>query len=202
MTNDNMALTPDGLRSFNRWHLIVGLILLLLLFLLPALFGIGPNTWRQCAAAAAPVAAAPAVEAAPAAPAAPAPAPSPAPATAPAAPAPAVQATAASPAAPPAAKLYFRTASFTAPADAEAKLASVVGFLKANPSAAALVSGFHDSRGNPVSNETLAHNRARTVRGLLESAGISKERIEMAKPQQTTGDGNNAEARRVEVSIR
>lgn len=204
MTNDNLALTPSGLRSFNRWHLILGLILLLLLFLLPRLFGIGPNTWRQCAAgAAAPVAAAPAVEAAPAAP-APAPAPAPVPAPAPMAAAAPVTAPAAAavPAAPPAVKLYFRTASFTVPNDAAAKLAPVVDYLKANPSAVAVISGFHDPRGRKATNEELAHNRARSVRGVLESAGIAKERFDMAKPQETTGNGNDAEARRVEVSVR
>ena len=42
------TMTPDSLRSFNRWHLIMALILLALLLLLPWTLGIGPNSWRDC----------------------------------------------------------------------------------------------------------------------------------------------------------
>ena len=185
MSNDNLALTPDGLRAYNRWHLILAAILLLLLFLLPAFFGIGPGSWRQCGA--------PAVTAAPAA----APAPTPAPAPVAAAP----QAAAAVHA-PPAAKIYFASAATELPADSAAKLADIVAYLKANPKAVAVLSGYHDPRGSKETNEQLALNRARAVRASLEAAGIAKERIDMAKPQVTTGSGPDEEARRVEVSVR
>ena len=191
MTHDNLALTPDGLRAYNRWHLILAAALLLLLFLLPALFGIGPGSWRQCGA--------PAVAAAPAAMAtAPAPAPAPTPAPAPAE---APKAAAAVPAPSPV-KIHFASASTDLPADAAGKLQATVAYLKANPRAVAVLSGFHDPRGNQASNEELALNRARAVRAALEAAGIPKERVDMAKPQVTAGSGPNEEARRVEVSVR
>ncbi len=187
MSNDNLALTPDGLRAYNRWHLILAAILLLLLFLLPAFFGIGPGSWRQCGAPAVTAAAAPA--------AAPAPAPAPAPVAAAPRAAAAVQA-------PPAAKIYFASAATELPADSGAKLADIVTYLKANPTAVAVLSGYHDPRGSKETNELLALNRARAVRASLEAAGIAKERIDMAKPQVTTGSGPDEEARRVEVTVR
>ncbi len=186
MNHDNLALTPDGLRAYNRWHLILAAALLLLLFLLPALFGIGPGSWRQCGAPA--VAAAPAAAVVPA----PTPAPAPAPADAPKAAAPA----------PSAVKIYFASASTDLPADAAGKLQAIADHLKANPQAMAVLSGFHDPRGNQASNEELALNRARAVRAALEAAGIPRERVDMAKPQVTAGSGPNEEARRVEVSVR
>ncbi len=193
MSNDNLALTPSGLRSFNRWQLILAAILALLLFLLPALFGIGPNSWKQCGTPAVPAAVAPVV--------APTPAPAPAPVVAAPAPAPVPEPAPALPPPPPAAKVYFGSDKFNLPATAGATLAPVVEYLKANGSAKALISGFHDPRGDKAYNEELAHNRARSVRGALEGAGIAKDRIDMAKPAETTGTGNNPEARRVEVSV-
>jgi outer membrane protein OmpA-like peptidoglycan-associated protein len=187
MSNDNLALTPSGLRSFNKWHWILSLLLLALLFVLPWFFNIGPNSWKtDCAPK--PVVAAPA------------PAPvvvAPAPVVAPPPPAP----TAAVPAPPPAAQVYFASDKFALPATAATTLAPVVEYLKANGSAKALISGFHDPRGDKAYNEELALNRARAVRADLEKAGITKDRIEMAKPAETTGTGNLPEARRVEVSV-
>lgn len=185
MTHDNLALTPDGLRAYNRWHLILAAALLLLLFLLPALFGIGPGSWRECGAPAVAAASATMV---------PAPAPTPAPAPEP-------KAAAAVPA-PSTVKIHFASASTDLPADAAGKLQATVAYLKANPRAMAVLSGFHDPRGNQASNEELALNRARAVRAALEAAGIPKERVDMAKPQVTAGSGPNEEARRVEVSVR
>jgi len=47
----------------------------------------------------------------------------------------------------------------------------------------------------------LAKQRALVVRDQLKTAGIAEDKIELAKPQLTQGSGDNAEARRVEVSI-
>ena len=134
--------------------------------------------------------------AAPAEPAMPAPAPAPA---APAAPAAPVAAPVA--AAPPAEKIYFDSNSTSLPADAKTKTAAIVGWLVAHPEAKAVLSGFHDPKGNKAANEALALNRARAVRTLLEEGGIAKDRVVMAKPVETTGDGTLAEARRVELSV-
>jgi outer membrane protein OmpA-like peptidoglycan-associated protein len=184
-------LSPASLRTWHRWHLLVALALAALLLLLPWLFGIGPNSWRDCLGGSVTGAthdSAPAVVSAPA--------PTVTQATPPAAPvvAPAADAL-------PVARVYFALDKFDLPADTGGTLAEVIAYLKANPAARALVSGFHDPRGNTSANQELAHNRARAVRGALEAAGIAVARIVMDKPQETTGTGPNDEARRVEVRV-
>jgi K(+)-stimulated pyrophosphate-energized sodium pump len=129
------------------------------------------------AAAPAAVAAAPAVTAA-------APAPAAAPATKPAA-----------------AKLYFASGKIDTPPDAAKMLEPVIAYLKANPTAKAAISGFHDSTGSVATNEELAKNRAKAVRELLKGAGIDEARAELKKPEVVQGGADNQEARRVEVSI-
>jgi K(+)-stimulated pyrophosphate-energized sodium pump len=114
---------------------------------------------------------------------------------------PAVAAPAPAVAPPPAAKVYFGLDKFDMPATPNAELAAVIAYLKANPGARALVSGYHDPSGNLAHNEELAKNRAVTVRGALEAAGIPNDRVVMAKPAVTTGSGEPQEARRVEVSV-
>ncbi len=101
----------------------------------------------------------------------------------------------------PAAKLYFAVDKTDLPDTTNATLAQVVAYLKANADAKASVSGFHDPSGSAARNEELALNRARAVRGALDQLGIPKERVMMQKPQQTSGTGKPAEARRVEVSV-
>lgn len=64
-----------------------------------------------------------------------------------------------------------------------------------------VLSGFHDTTGDPAFNAELAKQRAMAVRNALVSAGVAEATIELKKPEQTTGSGNNAEARRVEVVI-
>jgi outer membrane protein OmpA-like peptidoglycan-associated protein len=103
---------------------------------------------------------------------------------------------------PPAEKVYFAIDKFDVNAQSAAQLTKIIDYLKANPSAMAMLSGFHDPTGNKVKNEELALNRARAVRTVLEQAGISKERVEMAKPVETTGGGAEQESRRVEVSVK
>jgi outer membrane protein OmpA-like peptidoglycan-associated protein len=100
-----------------------------------------------------------------------------------------------------AAKLYFETAKTDLPADADATIAQVIAFAKATPAARVSISGFHDPRGNKAMNEELAKNRAKSVKALVMKAGIAEDRINMQKPAETTGSGDNKEARRVEVSI-
>ena len=67
--------------------------------------------------------------------------------------------------------------------------------------AKAVLSGYHDSRGNKAVNEELAKNRAKSVREMLKTAGIDETRIEMRKPESVDGGGDLAEARRVEVAV-
>jgi outer membrane protein OmpA-like peptidoglycan-associated protein len=101
----------------------------------------------------------------------------------------------------PAAKVYFGLDKTDLPDDVDKTLAKVVEYLKAHPENKAQISGFHDPSGNKAHNEELALNRARAVRGALDKLGISRERVVMQKPLETTGTGSNAEARRVEVSV-
>ena len=63
------------------------------------------------------------------------------------------------------------------------------------------VSGYHDATGDLAQNQELAKQRAIKVRDQLKAAGIAEDRIELAKPELTQGSGDNAEARRVEVSV-
>jgi outer membrane protein OmpA-like peptidoglycan-associated protein len=129
---------------------------------------------------------------------APAPAPTPAPLPAPAiepAPLPA-------PAGLPLANFYFEVDQSELPVAREGSLESVIEYLKANPTAVATVSGFHDPTGDAAYNEELAKNRATTVRDAMMAAGVPETQIEMVKPIVTTGTGDLAEARRVEVAIR
>lgn len=120
---------------------------------------------------------------------APQPAPAPADAPAPAA------------AIPPAAKLFFEVGKNDLPQDAADTMKPILEYLKANPGSKAVVSGFHDPTGNKEQNEELAKNRAVAVREALKAAGIEEPRIVMQKPQETTGTGDLAEARRVEVGV-
>jgi outer membrane protein OmpA-like peptidoglycan-associated protein len=213
MNQNNIGMTPESLSAFNKWHWILGLILAALLFLLPMFTSIGPNSWRACATPA--VAAAVAPVAAAVAPAVVAPAPvvaAPPPVVTPPvveAPKPAVVAEAPKPAVVPAgeipaARVYFALDRFRVPRDTRNTVSKVVSYLKANPNAKAVVTGFHDPQGNVTKayNEALAQNRARAVRGALGVYGIPASRVVMERPQETTGTGSNDEARRVEVTVR
>ena len=55
--------------------------------------------------------------------------------------------------------------------------------------------------GNLEQNQQLAKQRAMNVRDALKAAGIAEDRIDLKKPEQTQGSGDNPEARRVEVRV-
>lgn len=103
--------------------------------------------------------------------------------------------------APPAAKLYFDTGKTALKTEADASLAPIIEWLKANPNAKAVVSGFHDPRGKASVNEALAEGRAQHTYDALKAAGIEEARIEMRKPADINGGSDLSEARRVEVSV-
>jgi outer membrane protein OmpA-like peptidoglycan-associated protein len=98
-------------------------------------------------------------------------------------------------------KLYFDTGKTTLKITAESDLAPIVNWLKANVNAKAIISGFHDPRGDKVLNELLAKNRAKSVVEALKGSGINEARIELRKPQSIEGGADLAEARRVEVAV-
>ena len=94
---------------------------------------------------------------------------------------------------------YFATGSADlAPGAAEALAAVIQGIGKGRR---AMVSGFHDSTGDATVNEELAKLRAQTVRDVLLGLGVPADRVDLQKPAVSTGSGNNAEARRVEVKL-
>ena len=136
----------------------------------------------------------------PAAPAVSAPAPAPAPAAATPAPAPAPAADATKPALP-LAKVYFDSGKFEPPADLSKMLDEMVVYARANANSKLSISGFHDKTGDPAKNAQLAKDRGMAVKNALISAGVPEDRIMMQKPVETTGGGDDKEARRVEVSV-
>lgn len=97
--------------------------------------------------------------------------------------------------------VHFASASAELPSDTGAEIAGVVDALKASSSRRVLVAGYHDPTGNAAFNEQLARRRAFAVRNALLAQGIPNERIILRKPEQTTGSGTNAEARRVELRL-
>ncbi len=106
------------------------------------------------------------------------------------------------PAAPaPIAVLYFGFDKDKNPTDKDTSLAAVIAYLKDNSKATAFISGYHDPRGRLDYNQDLAYRRAETVSSMMKAAGISADQIVLAKPVETTGTGEPAEARRVEVTI-
>ncbi|HSQ73646.1 MAG TPA: sodium/proton-translocating pyrophosphatase, partial [Rubrivivax sp.] len=65
----------------------------------------------------------------------------------------------------------------------------------------AVVSGYTDASGDPAMNEELAKQRAFAVQEALKAAGVAEDKIELKKPEQMTGSGDPAQARRVEVAL-
>jgi outer membrane protein OmpA-like peptidoglycan-associated protein len=99
------------------------------------------------------------------------------------------------------AKLYFNTGKSSLPSDATSALEPTIEWLISHPESKAIISGYHDARGNQVSNQKLAKERAQATMDALLEAGVDASRIEMRKPVETEGTGNEEEARRVEVAI-
>ena len=96
-------------------------------------------------------------------------------------------------------KFYFASGKADlAPGAAEA-LSDAVAAAKGGKKL--VLSGFHDATGDPAMNAELAKKRALALRDALVAAGVAEASIELKKPEQATGTGNDAEARRVEVVI-
>jgi outer membrane protein OmpA-like peptidoglycan-associated protein len=75
---------------------------------------------------------------------------------------------------------------------------------KDNAGAKAIISGYNDPTGNAAANAELSKNRAKGVAAALKAAGAADDRVVLEKPADTTTGAalSNAEARRVEVTIR
>jgi K(+)-stimulated pyrophosphate-energized sodium pump len=101
----------------------------------------------------------------------------------------------------PTAVIYFDSGKADAPTDTAEKLAVIVDATKAKAGAKVVVSGFHDTTGDAAKNEEISKERAKSVKAILLIAGVAEDAIVLEKPQVTTGSGDNAQARRVEVSV-
>jgi outer membrane protein OmpA-like peptidoglycan-associated protein/uncharacterized protein YidB (DUF937 family) len=104
----------------------------------------------------------------------------------------------------PSIKVYFDTGKTEVATEFAAKSNDLVAFLKTNASAKAIVSGFNDPTGNAAANAELSKKRAQGVAAALKAAGVADDRVVLEKPADTTAGAavSNAEARRVEVTIR
>ena len=96
-------------------------------------------------------------------------------------------------------KFYFASGKADiAEGAANALLAVVAGVGQGKK---AVLSGYTDATGDPAQNAELAKQRAFAVRDVLKAAGVAEDKIDLLKPETTTGTGNMAEARRVEVKL-
>ena len=96
-------------------------------------------------------------------------------------------------------KFYFASGSADLAPGAADALGDVVKGVAAGQTA--VISGYHDTTGDPAQNEELAKQRAFAVRDALKALGIGDDKLDLKKPEVTTATGSNAEARRVEVSL-
>ena len=96
-------------------------------------------------------------------------------------------------------KFYFAMGKADVAEGADAALGEVAKGVAAGKKA--LVSGYHDTTGDAAVNEELAKQRAVAVRVVLVRIGVPEDKVELKKPEVTTGSGGNAEARRVEVLL-
>jgi K(+)-stimulated pyrophosphate-energized sodium pump len=96
-------------------------------------------------------------------------------------------------------KFYFAKGKAELAAGANEALADVVKAVAAGKKVA--ISGYHDASGDPTMNADLAKQRAHAVRDSLKAAGVTEDKIDLKKPEQTLADGPPAEARRVEVTL-
>jgi outer membrane protein OmpA-like peptidoglycan-associated protein len=96
-------------------------------------------------------------------------------------------------------KFYFASGNADLPSGALAALGDSVAAAQAGKRL--VISGFHDATGDAAFNAELAKRRAFAVRDTLVGVGVVGSSIELKEPEQTTGSGSDAEARRVEVTI-
>ena len=104
----------------------------------------------------------------------------------------------------PALKVYFDTGKTDVAKEFGDKSKDIMAYLKDNAGAKAIISGYNDPTGNAAANAELSKNRAKGVAAALKAAGAADDRVVLEKPANTTTGAalSNAEARRVEVTIR
>lgn len=97
-------------------------------------------------------------------------------------------------------KFYFASGKSDVAAGGNEALAEVVKAVAGGKKA--VVSGFHDATGDLAKNEELSKVRAFAVRDALKALGVAEDKIELKKPENMLATGSNAEARRVEVTVK
>lgn len=98
-------------------------------------------------------------------------------------------------------RIHFASGATALPPEADAALKPIADAAKARAASKLVVSGYHDTTGDPARNAELAKQRAFAVRDALVANGIATERIELRRPQVTAGGSDDREARRVEVGL-
>ena len=99
------------------------------------------------------------------------------------------------------AKVTFASGATALPADAGKNIDTAVAAAKKNATGKVVVTGFYDAVGDAAKNAEAAKARAATVGSALKKAGITEDRIEMAKSEMAAGAGDNSAAR-VEIGIK
>jgi len=95
-------------------------------------------------------------------------------------------------------KFYFASGKADLAVGATQALADLVEGAKSGRKLVIL--GFHDATGGAAQNARLAMQRALVVRDVLMAAGVPEAQIDLKKPEQVSGSGSDAQARRVEIS--
>jgi K(+)-stimulated pyrophosphate-energized sodium pump len=100
-------------------------------------------------------------------------------------------------------RVHFESGSETITAEGRRIVNGYAKALQDNMSARVELSGYADPRGDAARNLELAKQRATSVREALVAAGVAAERIELVKPTDViVGQGNDADARRVDIVLR
>lgn len=99
------------------------------------------------------------------------------------------------------ATVFFGSGQAAVDAAADTELAKVVEALSSSTGKKVLLSGYHDTTGDPARNAELAKERAKAVRAALVAKGVALEQVLLRKPEVTAGGGSDQEARRVEIRV-
>jgi outer membrane protein OmpA-like peptidoglycan-associated protein len=98
--------------------------------------------------------------------------------------------------------VYFETAKTNLPTDFDKVAGVIKGYADKNPGAKFAVSGFNSPTGSAAGNERLSKGRAENVGAALQKLGVAAGSVELVKPAAATqGSGEDANARRVEVTV-
>jgi photosynthetic reaction center cytochrome c subunit len=100
--------------------------------------------------------------------------------------------------------LYFGVNSPKVETGKEKGWAELLAALKDKPDMKVAISGYHSASGTLAANQELAKKRAFAVRDMLAAAGVAGDRVVLEKPQQVQANsaGEDAESRRVEVTVK